>query len=518
MALVESSVKAADFSLDVIGPMLRRSWPVIALIFFGTLLGVYSGLMYLTEQYEAEARLLVKLGRENAQAPVTVDKGAVYTTGVQKEEINSYIQLLSSRNLIMDAVDKLGVERFEFAPSRPTTVLQAIKYYVKMGLRQLKSALNSILVMLDLKRALSDRELAIKMLEGALTVELERDSNVIVVKLRLPDGALAQETIVTLIDLYLQRHVNLRRDFDVGEVFSAETDAARAKLETLQEGMREVKTKWKLAAVDLQRAGLVTRWETLQQEHHTKSSELARLTSEQELLGRQLKLMPEMRVASKVVETNPAVRQIQQQLVKLRVKRATMANLYREDSSALALVDKETRELETLQSEQDKTTSGDLTYVPFEGHDTAARNLRETARALAGVQVELAQNEQAIAEAQEELERLNEGEGKLRLMQLDWDVLQQKYLANSARREEARTSEALSSHGVANITVMSEPTVSAEPVTPRKLLIMSIGAAAALLLGIGVALLREWGRDIIYSARDLADLPDIRLLGEYRLS
>ena len=64
--------------------------------------------------------------------------------------------------------------------------------------------------------------------------------------------------------------------------------------------------------------------------------------------------------------------------------------------------------------------------------------------------------------------------------------------------------------------IMSEPTASSEPVTPRKILIMAIGSIAALLLGIGVALIREWGRDIIYGTRDLANLPEIRVLGEFR--
>ena len=516
MALVEPTISAADFSLDVVGPMLRRSWSVVLLVFVGTILGIYGGLMYVTEQYQAEARLLVKLGRENAQAPVTVDKGAVYTTGVQKEEINSYVQLLASRNLIEATVDKIGFERFEFAPTRPTTLLQTVKYYVKMTLRKIKSSFTSFLVILDLKKELSRRELAIKMIENALNVNLERDSNVILVTLRLPDGDLARKTVSTLIQIYLQRHVNLRRDLDVGEVFAAETTADRQKLEALQLRMRAVKTKWKLAAVDQQRAGLVNRLESLQQELHLKSSELARLKGERQVLDLQFKQMPKTRVTSEIVETNPALQQIQQRLVAQRMKRANMLNLYREGSESLTLVDKEIAQLEKLQDQQQKTRPGDITYVPYEGRDAAERRLRDSARESAGLRVEITQGHQAIAEAQADLENLNEGEAMLKLMQLDWDVLQQKYLANSTRREEARTSEALSSRGVANIAIMSEPTASSEPVTPRKILIMAIGSIAALLLGIGVALIREWGRDIIYGTRDLANLPEIRVLGEFR--
>lgn len=517
MPLVEPNISAADFSLDIIGPMLRRSWPVVLLVFLGSIFGIYGGLMYMTEQYEAEARLLVKLGRENAQAPVSVDKGAVYTTGVQKEEINSYVQLLSSRNLIMAAVDTLGEDRFRFDPPKPETLLQAIKYYVKLTIRTAKSALTSVLVTLNLKKELSPRQLAVEMLVRAISVELERDSNVILVKVRLPDGLLAMETVDTLIHIYLRRHVDLRRDLDVGEVFAAETSADREKLEALQKTMRELKSRWNLAAVDQQRSGLVGRLESLEQERHLKSSELAKLKIEQQITEQQLKEMPATRVASKVVETNPALTQIREHLVNLRVKRANMLNLYKEDSSTLALVDQEISELDSLQATQEKTTTRDTIYVPFEGRDVSERGLRDTARVMAGLTVEITQVEQARTEARAELERLNEGDSMLTLMQLDWDVLQQKFLTNSARREEARTSEALSSRGIANIAIMSESTVGAEPVTPRKILIMSIGSVASLLLGIGVALLREWGRDIIYSARDLANLPEVRLLGEYRL-
>src|SRR5262249_35659106 len=76
------------------------------------LLSTYIALQFLSDQYAVEASLLVKLGPENVEVPVTAQSGAVTTFGVRKEEINSEVQMLRSRSLIEQVVGRLGVDSF----------------------------------------------------------------------------------------------------------------------------------------------------------------------------------------------------------------------------------------------------------------------------------------------------------------------------------------------------------------------------------------------------------------------
>src|SRR5438874_960921 len=92
---------------DLYALLCRHRW-IIALVFAGTVLGTYAALQLMTERYESTASLLVKLGRENAEIPSTVLKTGLVTAGVQPEEINSEIQLLTSEPLAAAVVDKMG--------------------------------------------------------------------------------------------------------------------------------------------------------------------------------------------------------------------------------------------------------------------------------------------------------------------------------------------------------------------------------------------------------------------------
>jgi polysaccharide biosynthesis protein PslE len=515
MSLVEANIVPQTFALSSILPMVRRGWPLALLVFAGVVLGVYGALMYSTEQYEANARLLVRLGRENAQVPITVDKGSVLTTGVQKEEINSYIQVITSRSLLIDTVRALGAERFDFAPAPPETLFQYAKYYLKAALRWFKTQLHELLIMLDLRKRLGKEDQAVKLLEKSLSVERDRDSNVISISLRLPHGELALETVQALVERYLEHHVGMQRDGDMQSIFGEQTDDYRAELAALEAEIERVKREWNVYEVAQQRAGMITRLETVTQALRTKESQLARLEGERAVVAAQLDALPRTRISASVIEPNPSVQQIKDRLVELRLKHVNMSNLYKDGSDALDLLKREIAELSALLEAESDTKQGEITYSPLEQRDQLEQLRAAMQREEAGLRSQIDLDRKSLADVNTALERLNQGEALLRMLELDHEVIGQKYKANAARREEARISEVLSRQRVANVGVLHPPSLSPEPVSPRKMLIMAVGSAMGLLFGIGVALLREWSRDIVYSPRDLAGLAGVRVLGDF---
>jgi uncharacterized protein involved in exopolysaccharide biosynthesis len=186
---------------EFIGVVRRRKLLVLATL-LGMTITVYVGLSVIPERYEAEARLLVMLGRENIQVPVTVQKGGVYASGVQREEINSDIQLIRSRGLIESVVDAVGVARFRFEPPPPQTLWQHARYFLGQVRRWIQDRAEELLVQLGLKKELTEREKAIELVDGALDVSREGESNVIQIQLRLPSRQVAVLTVEKLVDLY----------------------------------------------------------------------------------------------------------------------------------------------------------------------------------------------------------------------------------------------------------------------------------------------------------------------------
>jgi len=191
---------------DLRSTLLRNRW-LIAAIAVMVVVGAYASLQFVSWKYEASARVLVKLGRENTELPAAVLKGGLLTTGVRKEEINSEIQLLTSEDLIEQVVNDMGYERFMFAPKRPDNLFGLIKYYLKIAYRVFKSTVDDAAIALGLHPEYTDRQKVVMALQRNLQVVRVKDSDVIGIRLRLPDPGLAVATVDKLLDDYVDRHL-----------------------------------------------------------------------------------------------------------------------------------------------------------------------------------------------------------------------------------------------------------------------------------------------------------------------
>src|SRR5262245_9797558 len=159
----------------------RYGW-VIAGVFVLTVLSAYAALSLTSELYESRAALLVKLGRENLDPPPTA-RNMVMSTGVRREELGSEVQILQSPDLLTQVVDEIGVDAFRVRRTPPPDLLGKAKFYVKAGLRFVKGQYREVLVRLDLKKRLTEREQAIALLIDELAVEPQKDSDVIALRL-----------------------------------------------------------------------------------------------------------------------------------------------------------------------------------------------------------------------------------------------------------------------------------------------------------------------------------------------
>ena len=165
--LNEDLFERSNTTWSDISEFFANKWKIIALVFVCTVFGAYIALQLMTDRYEGKATLLVKLGRENAEVPTTVQNSGFVSTGMRKEGVNSEIQILTSPSLIAETVDKFGAEAFAFRPVPPKSLLQAVRYYIKSTVRWVKARGDDALIALNLKKRLSDRDAAIQMLEDS---------------------------------------------------------------------------------------------------------------------------------------------------------------------------------------------------------------------------------------------------------------------------------------------------------------------------------------------------------------
>src|SRR6266850_3882741 len=176
----------------------------MVVVFMMVLLGAWGTLqVFFTDLYETQASLLVKVGRENVEVPVTVQKGQVFSQGVRIADINSEVQMLSSPAIVEAVVDHFGPATFRNVLKEPTSIWGYPKYYLKRTAREVKALYKEFLIAVNLKKRLEERDEIVLAVADGVKVEPVKDSDVLILKMRLPSGELAVDVANQILKEYM---------------------------------------------------------------------------------------------------------------------------------------------------------------------------------------------------------------------------------------------------------------------------------------------------------------------------
>lgn len=496
---------------------VTRRWRLIAAVSLTMVLTVYLALLFVSSKYEAGAKLMVKLGRENTEVPLTVNRGMVNTIGVQKEEINTYISLLTSRRLAEAAVDRVGLERFLHEPPPPKGFFKAVKYYLKRAWREANKAAEALLDGLGLKPRLSDREGAIKTLSKNLTAIQEKDSNVILVTVRLSDPALALDTLNAALEFFFKRHHELFHSTDLRTMFDEQTKAMLKELDGVQQDIDKVKAKWGVKSVGEQRSRLIERLYKVRHELDEEAAQFKTGQHLQTLLAQALKTHAPSNLESEVVQPNPRADQMRQRRTELQMERAHKSELFEPGTEVIKALEEEIASINALLAKEEAQQRGAKTFKRDPLYDKLYHEAEWGKVSLANLEVAMAEKRRQVEALEGELKRLDRGAYELHVAELAFNSMEQRIISYTARQEEARIDDVLDRQRIANVAVLSEPAVGEEAVSPPRMLIMGVGLGSSLLLGFLAALLLEWREERVFEEDDLARLGDLPFLGTFHL-
>ncbi len=485
--------------LTDLGLALGHHIGLILAVALGTLLCTYVSFQFTSNEYVSTARLLVKLGRENVELPATVEKGGLLSTGVRKEDINSEIQLINSRPLIEATVDAIGLESFKLQAPPPRTWWQRARAQLREVVRALRAQLKAGLIQLNLRPELSEREEAVLLVQKTLTVEREKDSDVITVSARLPSDLLAMQVVDTLVRLYMNRRVELRRDQGLSAFFDEQLGALRAQLEVLDASKLRMRNASNISAVNEERVLQLARLQTLKAEIAADERELHLLSPLATALAERgtgtvnvaLTSSPTaglggaLAAGSRVALSSlPNLEQLRSKVTELRLRRTELLQKYTDGAEQVQRIDREMLQIEAT--------------------------LRQAFSA------QWTERRATASSIEQRMQVLNVGEVGLEVIERDRSVVSQNYQSYAKRREETRVSEALDLKRVSNIAVLASADKPIEPVAPRKLLILGLALPFGLFAGFGIALLLEYLNPTIRDVRDLSAADRQLYLGPLR--
>lgn len=501
-------------SWSAIGALLRRySWLILGVFVTTVLTGLVCLQVFFTELYESKATLLVKIGRETSEIPTSVVNGQLLSQGVRIQDINSEVQLLSSRALVEAAVDRIGPDQFKSVLKTPESVWGYPKYYLKIVSRWGKAQYKEVLYALNLKKRLPWREDVIVAVSEAVKVEPVKESDVLVLKVSLPSPELAVRTANEILSEYMTRRGKARQNEAALDYFEQQTDQYRELMDKSAGARARVRGNWEISSAGEQRTLLLKQLSDLQTQKVDLDAQIFRLEQERGEMQQKLAALPAKLTKEETQVRNPALQSLKERMTNLEMERAKLIGRYQPDSD---MVKKLTSEIEALTRALQNEPATVLATTVSETNPLRKqfeKGIEDRQVEIAGLRKRAEKVQQPITDIEQQLARLNTGSDHFEQAEREYRLAEQQYLIFHKRRDEARVSEELDARRVANVSIVGTPELPYEPVYPRKLFIMGIMLPAALVLGIGIAALLETLNDRVRVQSDLAALPGVDYLG-----
>ncbi len=504
---------------DVFNTLFRHKWKII-IFFFAVVSSVTMSALKTTEMYYTEAKMLVRVGRENISRDPSVVGPTQYIEQSLENAINSEISMIKSHYLLQKVVDHIGVDNFfskKYKPKRHLTEEERLlretqdeiaeaKVEKKDETNPTEDELNQTTAetaMLSLE-AEKRREKAIGSISRRLTIGLEVKSNMISLSLRMINPELAQQTLAVLMQFALERHVEIYRSQVSPNFLQEQTDILLASLFAHERRLRMFKKVNRITE-------LTDQLRSIRQQRNEVSNDLDTVLAGIEgdaakiaVLNKSLKIYPQKIVKERTSgSTNHVFVDLRRRRIELEQKEADLSERYTDEARALKNVRKQLavvkkRLADEVPGGEDLVTIGDNDYWrSLEAELTRTRAEYRGKIAKKAVLMGL------LIEKNARLLELGQAEVELKRLQRNVKSAAKEYQSYKENLQRARLSEALDRNRASNIRIVQPATLPLRPVDSKRRVKIMMSIILGLLGGIGLAFALEILDDTLKSDEDV---------------
>lgn len=219
----------------------RHKWLILAIFILG--LSGAAGIWFLRPPaYQSEAQLLVRYVLDDRSTARTSPDTQVVSTDSRGENImNSQMMVIASYNLASQVAEAVGPEK----------ILAALGG----GSEKIRAA---------------------TVVQRNLFVDVPKKSNILLVRFRHPDPAVAQSVLAQVVEAYMKRHVELYRDTGaLDEFFSKQADQLRARLSQTEDELKKLKTDAQVISLEDSKQANVAEETSIKRDLNAAEAELA---------------------------------------------------------------------------------------------------------------------------------------------------------------------------------------------------------------------------------------------------
>jgi uncharacterized protein involved in exopolysaccharide biosynthesis len=499
--------------------LFRHKWKGI-IFFLAVMVTVTLGTFLVAETYRAEAKILVKIGRENVTLDPTATIGQVIQpTQTRESEINSEVDILRSRELGQKVVDDIGPEKFLNPPEEENLANGSSGAKTPEWKRALKrngqpviGVAVGFLENIGIIFPLDDREKAILGMMKNLEIETQKNINTLSLAYDAESAEFAQTVLSRLINSYLDKHITAYRTPGSYGFFDQQSEDVGVQLAKTEDELKSLKNRTGVASLDEQRKIILTRIGTLQQESEATLVALAASRAkvaelEQKLAGVSPTLVTQETKSSSVY----GVELMRTRLYELKLKEQELLSKYAETSIPVKEVRRQITEAEALLAKEDPTRTDVSTGINTTHQQLHLVLLTETVN-LSSLEAKSRVVDRQLADARREVQEINETELRMVTLQRELVLQDSKYRKYAESREQARIDQALEINKISNISVVQQAIASIKPVKPRKALNLALGFFLGIFGGLGLVFFSEYLDHSIKTPEDVEEKLQLQLL------
>lgn len=399
----------------------------------------------LSPRYEAHLKVLLRRGRSDPvispQPPSLADFSR---PSISEEELNSEVELLHDDSILRQVVVSCGL--------------------------------------VDAGATSAEREHAMRKLASVLQVEPVRKSNLIQVRYRAGTPEQAAGVLESLTQIYVQKHLQLRRPSGELQFFEQQTSDYEKKLRQSEAELLQFSKQRGVAAPSLERDIALQKLGDAESVHRQLERERADVEQRGTALRDQLKSFPSRSVTLKRWADNPLLlEKLKSRLLELQLKRTELLTRYQPSYRLVQEIDhqiedtKQSITAEALTPVRDETSDKDPNYewarMELEKAEVEGQSLRAQL-AKSSAQIELLRSV-ALRMESDSVVREN--------LARNAKASEDDYLLYRRKREEARIEDALDERRILNVAVIEAPMVPALPVHSMVFwLAIAVGFAVAV--------------------------------------
>ncbi|MFN3189909.1 MAG: GumC family protein [Aureliella sp.] len=488
-----------------------------------SLLTGWLALMLWPRGYESEAKLMVKVGRESVSLdPTATTSQTLMLQKTQEEEINSALEVLSSRAVAEKVVEQLGAGNVldgilpqEGGPGEePSWLVSTAKSAAKSASEVAFVVLNTA----GLKDDISDHELAVRRLQSTVVISASKKSTVITVHAESKTPEMAQAIAQRVVSEFLEQHLQVSQTEGSQDFFSDLSQKAREELQAMMTDRSRFMQERKIVSIDANRALLKDQLTALDRDTILAEGSLEQALAESEDVKQRLADTKDEIVATKFGGSDVTWSGMRQKVYELEIQEQKYAALYTGDHELLV----QTREqlegareiLAKMQSERiDESTT------PNPEKRRLQEELQKQETKIVGLRSTLREKQRQRDEIDRQVNDLLDFEQRLAEMDREIGLKESSLGILREKQEEARVIDELQTQRISNISIFQPATFVERASSPNKKLLAAAFVFLGICSGLGLAFLKQISATSIRSPSEVEvqlDVPVVAVVPESR--